>query len=425
MPIFKIFSTATLSVTLCLFLFLNSLNVLQANRIADTNTITNSNGISVFFDFTGRIDETYIRQEIQVADYVRDKEMADVHIIMTRHRSGTGTNYAASFIGYNAYENMEYELIYWDDATNTSDETRRGYTNMIKIGLAPFVARAGMSDELSLEYNRTRVVEEEVTDPWNHWVFELSGSGNFNMEETRDSYRFDYGISVNKITEDWKIRFRSNFRYDERNFTRNEDIITSVSTRDRIDGYILKSLTDHWSAGIFSDYSSSTFSNISHSIEMSPALEYSLFPYAEATRRSITFAWRMGGGYYDYIDTTIFDKTEEYLLGQSLDASANFQQPWGSLRIGLEGFHHFHDFRSNRLEFSTRISLRLVQGLSLSVRGGYDLINDLVAIPKEDLSLEEILLQQRRRATDYEISGSIGLSYTFGSRITGVFNPRF
>lgn len=425
MNFIKILTCGSFTKSISLFLVIFSLGIMEGKSQDEPEGINNSGRISVFLDMPFRTDEDFIRQEIPVVDYVRDKEMADVHVIMTRHGSGTGTNYAASFIGYETFENMNYELSYWDDATNTSDETRRGYTKMIKIGLAPFVAKAGIANELTLQYDELVSVVEEIKDPWNHWIFEISGSGNFSKEETRDSYRLNYGASADKITEEWKIRLRSDFRYDERNYFNDDEIITSVSTRDRVDGYVLKSLTNHWSAGIFGRYNASTYSNLANSLEASPAIEYSIFPYDEATRRSITFAWRLGNGYYDYIDTTIFNKTEEYLFSQSLDASADFQQTWGSLYIGLEGSHHFHDFRSNRLEFYTRLNLRLLQGLSLRIRGEYDLINDLVAIPKEDLSLEEILLEQRRRATDYEFSGSIGLSYTFGSRITGIYNPRF
>ena len=160
------------------------------------------------------------------------------------------------------------------------------------------------------------------------------------------------------------------------------------------------------------------------SAKLSPAIEYSLFPYEEATRRSITFAWRFGAGYYDYLEETIYNKTKEILFGQAIIASANFRQPWGNIRAGLIGFHHFHDFYSNRTEFSVSLNLRIIEGLSLNLNSSYNLINDLVAIPKADMSLEEILLEQRRRTTSYEFSANIGLSYTFGSRITGIFNPR-
>ncbi len=169
---------------------------------------------------------------------------------------------------------------------------------------------------------------------------------------------------------------------------------------------------------------SSTFHNMDISFELAPAIEYSIFPYAEATRRSITFAWRIGYGYFNYLEETIFQKTEETLFSQAIIASADFQQPWGSIRTGLIGSHHFHDFSSNRAEFFTRLSLRLFQGFALTFNGSIEIINDLIAIPRKNLSLEEILLQQRRQATNYQISGNIGLSYTFGSRLSGAYNPR-
>ena len=112
------------------------------------------------------------------------------------------------------------------------------------------------------------------------------------------------------------------------------------------------------------------------------------------------------------------------MFGQALVLASDFRQPWGTIRAGLIGFHHFHDFASNRAEVFARINFRVFEGLALNLSGGYELINDQLNIPKADLSLEEILLEQRRRATSYGFEAEIGLSYTFGSRITGVFNPR-
>jgi hypothetical protein len=46
-------------------------------------------------------------------------------------------------------------------------------------------------------------------------------------------------------------------------------------------------------------------------------------------------------------------------------------------------------------------------------------------LPRRDASLEDVLLQRRRLATSYRGSGSVGLSYSFGSMFTNVVNPRF
>ncbi len=390
---------------------------------------THNSMLSVFLDIDTWIDADYIRQQIPVVQYVRDRELANVHIIMSRHPAGTtGATYNISFIGYREYRDKNFQLSYWAPSSNTSDETRRGYTEKIKMGLAPFIAASGIADRMFIEYDAAPPAVAEgddlFRDPWNSWVIEMYGGGNFNRQETSNSLHIRYGIFADRITTESRTRLRPYGNYNERNFKTDDGTITSTSVRGGFDSYHIISLGDHWGAGVFGDIFVSTFHNLYFSAEVSPAIEYSLFPYEEATRRSITIAWRLGAGYYDYVEETIFDKTEEWLLGQALVSSADFRQPWGNIRAGLIGFHHFHDFRSNRAELFATMNLRIIEGLSLSIMGRFNLINDLVAIPKADLSLEEILLEQRRRATSYDFSGNIGLSYTFGSRITGVFNPR-
>ena len=48
-------------------------------------------------------------------------------------------------------------------------------------------------------------------------------------------------------------------------------------------------------------------------IEVGPAIEYNLFPYAEATRRELVLRYAVGIAANQYVDTTIFDKTREVL----------------------------------------------------------------------------------------------------------------
>jgi len=415
------------------FLLLTTSQIVKS----DTNNLNSfnlsSNSLSVYLDLERRIDEDFIREEIPVVDYVRDKELADVHIIMTRHRAGsTGTNYFISFIGAGDFEGMDNELNFWASASMTSHEIREGYTNMIKFGLAPYMANIeNMSDKMFIEYDSDIIedpedpeITEEEEDPWRRWIFEIYGGTNFSMEETRSSIHVRYGFYADKVTEDWKIRARPYFNYNERSYEVNDTTVTTISHRDGFDGYVIKSITDHWSAGIFTDMLSSTFHNMDFQAIASPAVEYSIFPYDEATRRSITFAYKVDFIYNDYIEETVFEKTEETLFGHSLVASANFRQPWGNFRAGVTGSHHFHDFKSNRVELFGRLTFRIFKGFSLSLRANYDFINDLVSIPMEDLSEEEILLEQRRRATDYEFSGNISLTYTFGSDLSGDYNPR-
>ena len=69
-------------------------------------------------------------------------------------------------------------------------------------------------------------------------------------------------------------------------------------------------------------------------------------------------------------------------------------------------------------------SVRVVQGLSLDLSGRVSSINDQIYLARGEASDEEILVQQRERATSYEFSVRFGVSYTFGSIFNNVVNPR-
>ena len=74
---------------------------------------------------------------------------------------------------------------------------------------------------------------------------------------------------------------------------------------------------------------------------------------------------------------------------------------------------------------SSSIDVRLFKGFSVEVRGRYDLIRDQLNLPLEGATLDEVLLQRKELATEYEYSISVGFRYTFGSVYSNVVNPRF
>ncbi len=403
-----------------------------AHSVDEVNTEPSGNGrINVFLDAGWWLDEDYIRQQIPVVNYVRDREVSDVHIIVTRHGAGSaGTNYAISFIGSRRFRGIDHDMEYWAASTNTGDDTRRGYTNTLKIGLIQYIATTSMVDKILIEfdYDEAAVIRdnglEPERDPWNGWVFEIYGGGNFSKEETRSNSSSRFGFHADRITTEWKIRARPYFNFNKRTFKTDSGDIISQTHRHGFNTYVVKSLNNHWSVGVFGSGLSSTFSNMKFNAELVPALEYSYFPYREATRRSITIAYRMGYSYHDYIEKTIFDKESEWLWSQSLEAGARFQQPWGNVRAGITGSHYFHDFSYNRAEIFANVNIRVFQGFSLNIQGNYNIINDLISIPAGDLTLEQILLAQSQRSTSFSVSGTIGLSYTFGSDFSAAYNPR-
>jgi hypothetical protein len=98
---------------------------------------------------------------------------------------------------------------------------------------------------------------------------------------------------------------------------------------------------------------------------------------------------------------------------------------WGTASASMEGSHYFHNFKRNRIRLSGELSLRLIKGLDFNIYGRYSRIRDQLSLPRGELSLEEVLLQQKQLATGYTYSISVGLSYTFGSLKSKIVNPRF
>ena len=381
--------------------------------------------LSVFLDFS--IQQQYIREKITFVNYVRDRELAQVHIMIREHAAGmAGDNYVITFLGRDSYEGMNNEITLWNPATNTIDETRQRLVKMISMGLVPYLANTHFVNYISLQVREDRSKGGNVLeDPWKNWVFEVYGGINFARESKQSRFDSRWGFYADKVSEEWKIRSRPYFNINRRTFVTDEGEISRQSYRHGFDGFYIKSIDQHWSAGVFVDMLSSTFHNILFNVEVSPGIEYSLFPYSEATYRAVTFVYRLGAGYHNYIEETVFFKEQENLFNHTIDLSASFQQPWGNFSASIKGSHYFHDYTANRLSLTSNLGLRIVKGLSLNVSGSFNFINDLVALSAGDLSLEDILLQQSRQATDYEVTGQIGITYTFGSQFSNVVNTRF
>src|SRR5687768_13489533 len=133
--------------------------------------------IRVFLDCNYACDEEFVRKEITFVDYVRDRNDADVHILLTTQGTGGGgTEYTIKFIGLKRFAQVEQTLKHVAISTSTSDERRRAITEVLKRGLVRYVAESPVAPRI-----RITVAEEEdgkktgqqdpAKDPWNLWVF--------------------------------------------------------------------------------------------------------------------------------------------------------------------------------------------------------------------------------------------------------------
>jgi len=76
------------------------------------------------------------------------------------------------------------------------------------------------------------------------------------------------------------------------------------------------------------------------------------------------------------------------------------------------------------MEFEVDFYIRIAKGLFVNFNTEAELIHDQIYLPKGDASLEEILLERKALATDFEFEISVGFSYVFGATSNNIVNTR-
>jgi hypothetical protein len=367
----------------------------------------------------------YIRDEVPYVNYVRDVKEAQLYILETRERTGSGGNkYTYSFVGQEEFTGINDTLFYSSRPDDTRDYQRIWRTQMLKMGMMPYVAKTPLYSEVII--TPTDAVEQDVIeDKWNNWVFELEAEPDFEGEESYKELELRSSASATRITHEWKLELDFDHRYTRTNYTYADTLYTNDKSYQGLDLLVVKSIGEHWSAGLRSTLLSSSYNNINLGLVVMPSVEYNFFPYSESTHRQLRLLYGAGSSFRVYNDSTIYDQIEELLWQQSLQIAYRVQEKWGSVNVSLEGSNYFHDFSKNRVELGGYISIRIFKGLSLRVRGGVARINDQLSLVRGSASEAEILLQLQELETSYHLEGGLGLTYTFGSIYNNIVNPRF
>ncbi|MQY57369.1 DUF481 domain-containing protein, partial [bacterium] len=246
-----------------------------------------------------------------IVNYVWDRKEADVHILVTLLRTGSGGwEYTLTFIGQKEFDGMNNTLKYYTSQDATKDEIRQGLVEVIKKGLMPYVANTPISDRVSISF-KEEVKPTAVEDKWNFWVFSASLRGFFDAEKSSEYNSIHGSFSANRTTEEWKINTSISASYNESNFEFEDETLSSTSESRRFSGLIVKSLNEHWSIGGYLSAVYSTYSNIDLRISPAPAIEYNVFSYSQSTRRQLRFLYRLNYSYNDYIEETMYGKSTE------------------------------------------------------------------------------------------------------------------
>jgi hypothetical protein len=378
----------------------------------------------VFLD-CHQCDMDYIRREILFVNFVRDREIADVHILVTIQTTAAGgREYTLEFIGRNGYYDIRNSLKFVSNQTDTDDEQRRGLVRVLKMGLVPYAAKTPLGDFLDVAFDK-RIQPEAVEDSWNSWVFSAGVSGSVSGEKAKDFASLSGYLSANRVTPAEKLRMGLSANLNSSTFHLDEGPVSSSADSESFSGLYVVSLNDHWSAGSWLSVYASSYNNVALTVNPAPAIEYNVFPYEESTRKQLRLLYRIGYSFNRYIEETVYLKTRESVLGQTLSLTLEIKEPWGNVSSSLQGSNHLTDFSKNRLEFWGGVSLHVFRGMALNFSGRYSSIHDQISLRKSEVSLEDALLGGKALPTNYSYGLSVGVSYTFGSIYTNIVNPRF
>lgn len=402
---------------------------------ATASVAAQSTQLTTFVDCPGFVpgcDIDFFQTEVGFARFVRDPADADVYVlIVDEDTGGGGDRYTLLFEGRgDGLEGRRDTLVTSAPPASSDDDQRRALLSRITLGLAGYASRTDLAERLTISYDAPTDaeidLEDEVRDPWNSWVFRINGNGFFSGQSRSQRYNVFGSFSAERVTEALKVSIRPRASYNRSDFELSDgETFTSDNANYGLNSRIVFSLTDHWSAGARADLSRNTFSNYDFRAIPAVAVEYNVFPYAEATQRQIRMFYQPGVEYVAYQDTTVLFETSEVLLRHQGGVIAEFTQSWGSVDVGLEGSHYLSRPDRYNVGIGGGIDLRLFRGLSLRLDGRYRYIQDQINLRAERADDGEILTNDQELATSFNYRGSIGLSYSFGSIYNQVVNARF
>lgn len=394
--------------------------------------------LKVFIDCHTGCDMTFIRSEINIVDFLLDRQAADVHVLITdQNTGGGGDEYQLIFFGQNQFRTMTDTIKFINEPNATDFEERVLLLKYVKLGLAPYIAKTKMGKEVDIKMKTDKVPDSarssalKTKDPWNYWIFRTGIFGSINEEESVKESSFNGNISASRITEETKLVFELNGGKNKTIFEYEDDstglIQKEIIRNDNYDfsHYLIKTINNHWSWGYEAGLSRSTRSNNKRRTIFRTGVEYNIFPYKEVNTKYFTIAYILDVRHNSYIDSTLYDKTNETLFGHSIESNIAFNQKWGTIQMGLEYHNYFHKWKILNLEAYLELEIRITGGLSFSVYTFGELLRDQIYLPKEKASLEDVLTRRRELESGYRFGTHFGINYRFGSKLNNFVNPRF
>jgi hypothetical protein len=405
-----------------------ALSSASAAAIEDAQTVPNDSlsracALTVYAD--GSFDWDYVKTNVPYVNYVRDRRDAELYVLMTIQATGAGgTEYTVTLVGQKRFAGMNDTLVWCAKPTDSFETARSEVLRTLKMGLMRYVVRTPIGGNIAITY-RGAARQTDVSDPWDAWVFSLSCSPSISGSQVDERRYISGSISADRVTPRLKLGFRAYTTYSESEQELPSKTVHLIRRTNSFDALVVKSLGEHWGVGVIGEAFGQSYQNKKRYYDISPAIEYSFFPYSQSTRRELAIFAQVVYTDVIYQETTIYDKTAEKLLSYRISLPGSIKEPWGSIYSGISWQQYFRDASIYRLNISPMISFQVAKGLWFNAMVSYYRLHDRIDQPRRHLTDEEILLNLKSLASTYEYSVSVGFSYTFGSIYTNVVNPRF
>ena len=375
-----------------------------------------------------RCDTNFLKKEINYVDHVREQGLANIQLFIYRNRNANnGSRYTLDYIGANKFSDNKISLTLDTNPKMTRDEIRNSLKRKIELGLVHYLMKTDIADNISIAIDsliNNNNSDESSSDKWKNWVFQSAGEANFENETSRKQSNIEIQFDADKVTDQIKLQLDLDFERSNNEYENGDNLFVSKRNRKLLTIKSVWSINDKWSTGFVAGLGGDTYQNINFRHWIQPAIEYSFFPYSDFVRREMVINYKIGYGYRNYIEETIYNKFEEYVYVHQLGFETRFRQPWGEIYTNVSGKSFLQDPSKNSFKLDSWFSIRVFEGLSIRLGGEIELIRDQLSLPKGNASIEDLLLQQKEIATDFYSEFRIGLSYTFGSAFNNYLNSR-
>ncbi|MCD4683043.1 MAG: hypothetical protein K8R86_07145 [Bacteroidales bacterium] len=387
--------------------------------------------LKIFLDCES-CDMDYFRENFTIVNYVREPLLSDVQIQVTTQTTGSGgVKYNFIFLGRKRYKSLNDTLVFSLSPDHTPDESRKVMLEKLQIGLVPYIMKTAYADRIVLVVDNVKGDPEIKKDPWKNWMFDVFGSGSLFSERYTKSYNLFSNLYISKITSKIKIESQNTLAYAEshiNNYPVNDTTYYSSHLYQRSflsRSLFVKSLGDHFGIGGIAVFRTDHQYNIDFQVKAGPAIEYNVFKYKDASQKQLRFLYSLDYEHTNYADTTIYNKTNDYLYTHNLRIMFRYMKPWGYFNGSLYGSNYLNDFLLFSIGGNALTSIRIFRGLSFNIGFGLNMYRNQIALRKGEASPEEMITSQRQMETDYSYNISFGLSFSFGSIFNNSVNPRF